>query len=220
MKTITVKVTGKASAKPDLTVITLALESIDPDYEKAMDKASDNLNDIYARLEKAGFEKSEIKTTYFNVSARYDSVREKDGSYARKFSGYVCAHRLKTEFALDMKRLSEALQAIAGCIAKPELNISFTVKDPEAISAELLESACENAKNKAEILCKASGKQLGELVSIDYNWSELNVISPTRYCVADECMSAPLMKNSIKAVDINPEDIDVKDTATFVWEIV
>ena len=59
--------------------------------------------------------------------------------------------------------------------------MQFTVKDEEAVDAALLDSACANAKAKAEILTKASGVTLGELVSIDYNWGELHLHSPTRY---------------------------------------
>ena len=83
----------------------------------------------------------------------------------------------------------------------------------------LRESACANAKAKAkaEILTKASGVTLGELVSIDYNWGELHLYSPTRYEMEADC----LMKISAAptAMDIEPDDIDVSDSVTFVWEI-
>ena len=55
------------------------------------------------------------------------------------------------------------------------------MKDKEAVDAAPLDSACANAKAKAEILTKASGVTLGELVSIDYNWGELHLYSPTHY---------------------------------------
>ena len=52
----------------------------------------------------------------------------------------------------------------------PELSIVFTVKDPSAVNKELLKSATANAREKAEILCEASGVELGKLLIIDYNW--------------------------------------------------
>lgn len=75
----------------------------------------------------------------------------------------------------------------------------------------------EEYPEKAEILTKASGVTLGELVSIDYNWGELHLYSPTRYEMEDDC----LMKISAAptAMDIEPDDIDVSDSVTFVWEI-
>ena len=99
-----------------------------------------------------------------------ENERDKNGNYKQIFVGYRVTHGLKLELDFDSQRLSKVLGAIAVCIAEPELNVQFTVKNKEAVDAALLQSACANAKAKAEILTKASGVTLGELVSIDYNW--------------------------------------------------
>ena len=127
-------------------------------------------------------------------------------------------HRLKISFDFDTKVLSKALGTIAGCIAEPELSISFTVKEPSAVNEALLKSATINAKKKAEILCEASGAKLGELVNIDYNWGELNIYSRTSYDMEMDCLKtcAP----APRSIDIEPDDIDATDTVTFVWQIV
>ena len=125
-------------------------------------------------------------------------------------------HYLKLAFDFDMGRLSRTLSAIAGCLSHPQLSIAFTVKDATAINEEMLRSATINAKRKAEILCEASGAKLGNLIAIDYNWGELDIYSHTRFDCCEEAM-APMKACSI---DIDPEDIDVSDTATFVWELV
>ena len=122
----------------------------------------------------------------------------------------------KLAFDFDMVRLSQTLSAIAGCLSHPQLSITFTVKDATAINEEMLRSATINAKRKAEILCDASGAKLGNLIAIDYNWGELDIYSHTRFDCCEEAM-APMKACSL---DIDPEDIDVSDTATFVWELV
>lgn len=218
MKTITVKGIGSVSAKPDLIVISMTLESIDMSYEKSMAIAAEKINDLNCCLEKIGFDKSAVKTTSFNIDMRYENEKDNNGSYIRKFKGYVCSHSLKIEFDFDTKRLAETLQTISLSTAKPELNISFTVKDTNAVNEELLYSASINARKKAEILCRSSSVKLGALVSIDYNFGEINLLSNTRYSMNKECMAAPLMKTSM-ALDFTPDDINVKDTVTFIWEI-
>ena len=150
-------------------------------------------------------------------STDYDRVKDNDGNYKSVFSGYVCNHRLKVEFDFDTKRLAQTLYAISKCLALPELSISFTVKDPTAVNSELLRSATINAKEKAKILCDASGVELGELLSIDYNWGELNIVSHTDYMLEEKCLAMP--SSSLADIDIEPDDIDVRDTATFIWEI-
>ena len=60
-------------------------------------------------------------------------------------------------------------------IPKILVDKGITVKNPARVSEELLISATENAKTKAEILCKASGNALGQLLNIDYNLSLIHI---------------------------------------------
>lgn len=218
MKTITIKGMGKISVKPDLIVISMNLETENKEYDKTMELASEKIEVLNNSLENIGFEKNSVKTTTFNVRTHYESVKTKDGVYKSVFCGYVCNHNLKVEFDFDTKRLARVIATISQCLAKPELAISFTVKDPSIISRELLISATENAKQKAESLCEASNVKLGELVSIDYNWGELNILSDTDYRIESRLMMNS--EASLANVEISPDDINLSDSATFVWEII
>lgn len=216
-RTITVKGVGRVTTPPDYVVISMSLEAKEKDYEETMELAAQKIEQLNTSLEKIGFEKKSVKTTNFNVHTDYERVKDRSGNYQSVFSGYICSHRLKVEFDFDTKRLAQTLYAISRCLAQPELSIAFTVKDPSAVNSELLKSATVNAKQKAQILCEASDVELGQLLSIDYNWGELNVISHTDYMLEDRCMAMPT--SSLADIDIEPDDIDVSDTATFVWEI-
>lgn len=213
-KTITVKGIGKASAKPDYVVLSMTLQSNHLDYDQAMDIAADHIQQLNTALAAIGFESSSVKTTNFHVHADYDRAEDHNGNYKSVFKGYEITHNLKLAFDFDMSRLSKTLAAIADCLSHPQLSVAFTVKDTTAIHEEMLRSATANAKRKAEILCEASGVELGDLITIDYNWGELDAYSHTNYRCCEDAM--PLMARS-RAIDIEPEDIDVSDTATFVW---
>lgn len=215
-RTITVKGIGRATAKPDTVLLSLSLDSRNMEYNKAMELASENIEDITSALVEAGFTRDAVKTTNFNVRTEYDSVRDESGNYRQEFRGYVVSHNLKLEFGFDVTLLSQALSAIAGCLSHPQLSISFIVKDVAAVNEEMLRSAAANAREKAQVLCEASGVALGKLLSIDYNWSERNVCSDTRYSLAEDCLAAPMMA---KNISMEPNDIDISDTATFVWEL-
>ena len=161
MKTITIKGMGKVCVKPNLIVISMRLETQDKEYDKTMELASEKIELLNNALENIGFEKNSVKTTKFKVTTDYESVKNKDGVYKNVFCGYVCNHNLKIEFDFDTKRLAEVIATISKCLAKPEISISFTVKDTSMISRELLISATENAKQKAETLCEASNVKIG-----------------------------------------------------------
>lgn len=215
MRTITVKGIGAVSVKPDLIVLRLSMETAEYEYDAAMKAAAEKIDFLNKALEAAGFEKKSAKTADFRVRADYDRLNDGKGNYTSVFMGYKCRHELKIEFDFDTKRLAKALSEISKCIAKPEISIDFTVKDSSAVSGELLKAAAKNAREKAEILCAASGAKLGDLLSIDYNWGELHLYSATDYDVEGKCM----MLGAADDMDIEPEEIKARDTATFAWEI-
>lgn len=215
-RTITVTGIGRATARPDTVIISMTKESQDKDYERAMQIEDDGIADITHYLTEAKFQKDMIKTTDFEVRTEYENLKDRSGNYRRAFKCYVVSQKLKLEFPMDTKRLSLALTAIAKSQTYPQLSISFAVKDATAINEEMLRSATANAKRKAEVLCDAAGVKLGDLVSINYSWGELNIYSDTNYDLAKDCLADPM---TVRAADIEPDDIDVRDTATFVWEI-
>ncbi len=216
-RTITIQGIGKLSLKPDYTVISMSLRAVNEKYDTAMETAAQHLDTLQNALVRLGFAREDLKSSRFNVSTEYDNERDKNGNYKRIFVGYVVTLQLKLEFDFNMERLAEVLVAIAGCIAQPELNVQFTVKDKEAVNAALLESACANARAKAKILAGASGVKLGELLSIDYSWGDRSLDSPTRYEMDEACMLRASAAPS--GMEITPEDIKVSDQVTFVWAI-
>ena len=168
-KTITVKGVGKVSTRPDQILLTLNTEARDKEYEAAVEQASRQSEALTAAVKSAGFAQEELKTTRFNISTEYESVRDDQGNYRQVFCGYQCSQGFRLAFPLEMSRLGQVLSAIAASGTQPELHISFTVKDPTAIRAALLQSAAANARQSAEVLCAAAGTKLGQLLSIDYN---------------------------------------------------
>lgn len=215
MRTITVKGVGNLSVKPNYITLSMTIEEIAPDYSRAMKAAAKRIALIQNAAVQNGFQKEDVKTASFHVDTRYESVKDCQGNYKQEFVGYACVYRLKFSFDFDTKHLSAVISSIAECDAKPELSIAFTVKDPMAVHEDLLVAAAENAKSKAEILCRASGYTLGELAKIDYNFDELNLLSRTN-CDAESSFMA---MSRCAMPEIEPENIEVSDSVSFTWEI-
>lgn len=216
-RTITVKGVGSVSVKPDQVVLTLSLEAKDLDYNKAMAIGSEQIGQLAQAIMEIGFEKESMKTTSFNVTTSYERVKTKSDNYKNVFDGYVVAHSLKLEFDFKTQRLAEVLSAIGACPARPEINIAFTVKNPSEVHELVLRDAATNAQKKAEVLSDASGVRIGQLLSVDYNWNVIDVFSHTRY--KDNVFARFDIASPSFDAYISPEDIDVNDIATFVWEI-
>lgn len=210
--TITVKGVGTATTKPDYVKVFMNINSEKPTYDEAISDANQRIALLQNSLISAGYAKDDLKTLDFSVDSRYDSIEE-NGRYRREFAGYSCSYRLKISFDFSQNALAKTLNAVADSGSDAEFTITFTVKEPEKLSEQLLISATENARAKAEALCKASGKKLGEILSIDYNWGEIllreNSIDTLSRAVPLAAMP-----------DFTPDDINSSDTVTFVWKIV
>lgn len=215
---ISVKGEGKVSLSPDQIIINLTLQSKDKDYSRAAELAEKQISSLKEALSRTGFSSDDLRTSAFNVRTEYEGVQDENGTYRNVFSGYVCIHQLKLSFPMDTGKLGEVLSAVSSSDTQPELNVSFTLSDPEAAKEELLRSAAENAGKKAGILAAASGASLGKLIEIRYNVNEPDFISPTAYEMND-CLRACGTGFS-KSISFRPENISVSDTAVFIWELI
>lgn len=216
MRTITVKGVGTASTPPDLTVISLHIIEKALEYVNAVNGANERIEKLQKAIAAVGFAREDLKTLSFNARTNYENYRDEDGAYRQRFAGYACEYNLKLSMDLDNKRLSETLSAIANSGANAEQSIAFTVKNPEKVSTQLLKAATKNAREKAEVLCAASGVTLGELVNIDYNWGDIMIHSASVY--SEQFRGADAVPAAAMP-EFEPEDIKSSDTATFVWEI-
>ena len=218
MGTIRVTGRGQLSLRPDTTRVTMDLDRAAPVYGEALQQASEAVEALGSALAGLGFARSELKTLSFGVDTEYESYQE-DGVYKSRFAGYRARHSLKLEFPSDNDRLDKTLRALIDSGAKPELRLSFTVRDPEAAKNALLAKAVEDAREKALVLSGAAGPALREIESIDFSWGRVDlVVRP----MADEPLMGALVDGPAAkrlAPDLEPEDIDVSDAVTVVWKI-
>lgn len=215
-RTIHVKGIGTASTVPDYVVITMELSASHREYVQAMRIGAQKIQKLREAICDAGFSAEDLKTTNFFIDAQYKKRRENENmEYQRVLTSYACKHSLKLSFDMDNSRLERAITAIGECLSKPEMTIAFTVKDTKAIKDCILKSAAEDAKRKAEILCKASGVTLGDLIRMEYSWNEISIANS--FEIGMPCVSG--LGGAAAGYDFQPDDIEAGDTVDFFWEI-
>jgi hypothetical protein len=213
----TIRVTGRGSAKlaPDATRLTMTLRGTEKEYTAALERSAERTEALKDALAPLGFGRDELRTLSFSVDIRYESDRDENGEYRQRFAGYEYTHSLKLEFDRDNERLGRTLHTLATGSVEAEFHIGYFLRDAEAAKNALLAEAVSDAKAKAAVIADAAGVKLGAIRVIDYSWGNMNL----------EVMPVPRMMNvAAKAeasfdMDINPEDIEVSDQVTVVWEI-
>lgn len=212
-----IRVTGKGNLKvhPDMTRISIELTKIFQEYSETLERASQDTENLRGLLKPFGFNYSDLKTVHFSVDTETESYEE-DGIYKRRFIGYRFTHELKVEFDSDNQRLGKILYALANSPLNPEFHLSYTVKDSEAVKNKLLGKAVKDAKAKAEILTSAAEVTLGEILSIDYSWNKISFEThPIEFEEKRMLCEAP---GASYDLNIEPDDIQVSDTVTVIWE--
>ncbi|MBR5974720.1 MAG: SIMPL domain-containing protein [Clostridiales bacterium] len=216
----TIRVTGKGelSMKPDTTRLTITLEGMNKDYGVSLQQSAMDTESLKDLMMAFGFERTDLKTLNFNVNTEYESYKYK-GEYKQRFAGYKYYHVMKLEFPSDNERLGKIVYALAHSDLHPEFRLSYTVKDPDDLKNTALGLAVIDATKKAQVLAAAARVTLGELQTIDYSWGEMNLeVRPMERMLMNDniCMAKGM---DAYEIDIEPDDINVSDTVTVVWEI-
>lgn len=217
-KTIRVTGTGKVSIKPNITIINLDFSNVLPTYEDALKASTLDVSAVKDAIAKAGIDLGTLKTTNFSVDAHYESYRDEKGNYKSKFDGYEYHQSLRFKFDIDNKMLGRVLYQLSTIGVEPRFRIGYGVKNAEDAKNELLGNAITDAKKKAEIISKAAGVELGEIIDINYSWIDIEFNSRF-YDLQPEVMMCKSVPDAGYDIDIEPDDIEKSDNVTLVFKI-
>lgn len=212
-RTITVRGKANLSVAPDTTILNLDFNAVRVDYNTARELSLSTYNQVLKIAEQNGLQVKDVKTSLYSIESEYKNVKIKD-MWEREFVGYKLTHQMKISFAIDALKLGRLIKGIDLCDITPEVSIEYTVKDTTDAKEQLLALAVESSKRKAIAITNAAGVKLGEVQSIDYSWSEMHIVSD-RYEARYMCDCA----ETSSPLDLTPEDIDISDSVTIVWEL-
>ena len=218
--TRTIKVTGlsKVKASPDYTRISLTLSDTLKEYDACLAKSVENMNIIVECIKQFGFERSELKTSSFEIDRKTQSYRDKNDNWRERFVGYEYEENLNFIFKNDNERLGKILYALSHLSITPEIRVSYFCSDVESIKNELLELAIKDAQKKAELLTSASGVKLCEILDIDYSWIDVTLELDDLKILPTGGINGRSEKVSYN-VDIEPDDISTSDSVRITFRI-
>ena len=75
-------------------------------------------------------------------------------------------------------------------------------------------------KSVAGVLSDAAGVKLGDIQNMDYSWGRIDFeFRPMQDMSAHDYLDCCALQEKSLDLDIEPDDIEVQDTVTVVWEI-
>lgn len=166
--TLSVSSSGEVFKTPDIAKITVSSVKDEKTALSAQTKVSKIMNAAIDFLKVSGVAKKDIKTTAYNISPRYDYIRDQ----GRVFKGYEAKQTLEVK----IRNLDSVGKILAG-LTKVGVNtigsVSYAIENEDAAKNEARSKAIAKAKKKAENLAGELGVNLVRLTSFSESWQGL-----------------------------------------------
>ena len=161
--TVRVQAEGSAEAVPDIAVLGMSVEVIEPSAGTARDRAARLTKAVIDELGRQGVEEDDIRTSRFSIDPDYRYTN--DGR--RILNGYRVIHALAVTHR-DLDTLGAVIDAAsrAGGDALAFNHIAFSHADPEPHRQAARRDAVDRLHRTARQLAEASNRELGPLLEI------------------------------------------------------
>ncbi len=161
-RTVRVVGEGHATAAPDVAVAFLGVESLAPDLSAATADASGRMRRVLEALSASGVARKDIQTSRYDVSVER---RPDPRGGPAPVSGYRVSNEVRVTFR-DLSRVGQVLDAAVKAGANATRGLAFRKDDPSAERSRALSGAMADARAKAEVLARAAGRELGEVLEV------------------------------------------------------
>jgi hypothetical protein len=194
--TISVQGQGAIRTNPDIAVITLGAETYGEDVAAIQASVNQTINNIIDTLtEEKGIEGKNIQTRDYSIYRRY---YDDYGNVSRE---YVASCMLAITVT-EVDKAGEIIDAAFAAGANTMGNVTFSVKNQEALSDEALKLAVQNAMRRAQVMAEAAGVTLPKLpskITEGYDMSYTSSVS-NRSMTEDAAMgaSAKIMSGTVE----------------------
>ena len=214
--------------EPDQITLTIEFSDELDTKEECLTQYNQDLAAVLKALETAGISRQEVTQSRFslypNKETAYKKVDGKSDEYYRAYE-YVdgCEYSGESTVVLDAdpEVFSKAWVALFDTEGAFTFQVSYGLKDRAAAEAQLLNSAVDQARARAQVLALAAGASLGPIHTLKHDFSSGTGLSwnhndnGLRYresCAMD--------LSSSKVPEFNPEKITVSCDVFCSWELI
>ena len=217
----TIKVLGQGEVKfsPDVTRVSVEIESRHKTHQAAFDAGVKNTNHIKDILAEHGLDRELAKSTRFDVSKHEVNKKVEKGQWEWVVIGYDIKQSFIIELEMGCPQLTALISQIGREISGVEVELGFAVKDVESAKLKVIEAAVKDAQRKAEVMAAALGKKLGEVSAVTCGNADDDYYYGRTYNRG--WLSKPnVLCDGEQAMDITPVDLDGNANVEVIWNLV
>ena len=207
VRTMSIDGVGEVRAKPDMATIMVGVVQQGGTAGEALNANTQAMNQILATLRTMKIAETDIQTSNFQISPRYDYGPNNQGP--PKITGYEVSNQL-TVAVRDLPKLGGLLDDIVRVGSNQISSVTFSLANPEQYEDEARVRAVADARHKAGVFAAASGVQLGAIQSI----GEGGTVMPPVPVYAKQ-----MRAEAATPVPIAAGESVIQSQVTIVWEI-
>lgn len=163
-ETITVVGVAKSVQKNQIASYSAGVDSVQSDKDKAIKEVNTKVTDLIKAVKNFGVDEKDIKTQNLSVYQQEESYYE-DGAQRTRKGQWRVNNTVEIKLR-DVDKASELTSLLTSSGATNVYGPNFTFEDTSGAEKGLFETAMKDAKEKADMLAKASGRQVGRVVNI------------------------------------------------------
>jgi uncharacterized protein len=152
---------GRVSVRPDVAVIQAGVEATGKDLAKVSAEVAAQTRRMLAALAATGVAEKDVQTVRHDVTVNRPW---KDGTPG-PITGYTVADELRVKIR-DVSKVGAVLDRVVAAGANALRGLTFERDDPSGPERDALARAVADARAKAEVLARAGGVGLGEVLAI------------------------------------------------------
>ena len=207
-----IEVTGISAAEelPEELAITIPLIVIDSTYLSCSQRLNGLLAELKKDLDSRGVDRESLSTGNYSISENFE-YRQGE----RKRMGYKGQVTLNLTKKYEPKLVDDFLQAAEKFSLQYTVRFMLSEEQKEKLTASALAQAFEDAQEKAQVLSKASGVELGSISKISYGESGGRP-GPLTEVVR---LSADAGGTDSNGLRLYPGPVSVNQTVRVTWQI-
>jgi uncharacterized protein len=208
-ETVSVSGTGRVTVVPDRVTFNVAVQTIAPTVDEAVNENNARIAAVIAALKKAGATDRDIRTSNFSIYPQQDYSQGK----LPRILGYQVSNNI-TVTRPNPAEASKLLQAAINAGVNQSSGLNFEVSDPSRGRDAGFKAAFDDARAKATVLAQAAGRTLGRALSISEGTG--NAVPPPRpYPQGVMAMKA----EAVSEVPVEPGSQENTYTVSVIFEL-
>lgn len=207
---ITIDGTGKVTAKPDVAIINLGVQTEALTVKETQKNNTQKMNAIVAAMKDLGVADKDLLTSNYSLNPKIDW---RDGR--QNIIGYTITQNLTVKLR-DLDKAGDVLAKAAELGMNQSGGIQFTIDEPKTLQERARTLAIEDARKKADQLAKELGLKIVKVVT--FSEGGYGAMPPMPMYEAKAQMNASI-DQALPSPDIQSGSLDVVTNVNVTFEV-